>query len=306
MSVVDVTRLITSLGHWELWGYIAAGTVAIGVIGESIHELTRWFRQHRWWDTKGGKASALLLIVALVGEVVIQVKANSISGRIIATLNGKAADAAANAAKLGVTVDNLHAFEEEKQKSADDQIAAFKKFAANQVAQTDAVIAELERDKARLDQARRDAQVAANAAEIALAAFRKEAEPRSMSAAQRSLFIAAIKGKFRSIIVESIPNLGDDSYLYAMEVIDALKAAGVDAKYQQFPVPFKSIQQMPGSPGLYVWEIGEAARITGRAVLSAFAAAGIAAGEYSEPLGGAATARAIIVVAPKAPLAPRE
>lgn len=302
---ISVSRLVTSLARWEFWGYVSAAAVAIGVIGESIHEFSHWFSQHPSWKVKGGKASALLLIVALVAEVVIQVKANSLSGQIIALLSNQAAEATLKAGKLGVTVDNLHAFVEEKEKSAAEQIDAFRKFAGNEKVQTEALITELAHDKASLDQMRRDAQAAARSAETTLAAFRKETSPRSMSADQRRLFIGAIKGKIGSVIVESLPDRGDDSYPYALEIVAALKAAGVDAKYQIFPIVFFSILQKSGDPGLIVWEFGEAATAPGHSVLSAFAAAGIAAGEALQPLEGNATPHVVIVVAPR-PLPAKE
>ncbi len=149
-SGINLSSIMASLPHWELWGYVAAGAVAIGVIGESIHEFTSWFRRYSWWANKGSKASALLLIIALVVEVVIQVKANGISGQIIAFLSNqsaeatlKAAEATLKAGNLGVTVNNLHSFVEQNERIADDQMKAFKQFAADQKVQSDAEIATL-------------------------------------------------------------------------------------------------------------------------------------------------------------------
>jgi hypothetical protein len=87
----DISELATSLSNWEFAGYLSLAAVAIGVAGESIHELTELGKKFIWWKCKGGKASALLLIAALAGELIIQIKINSLSGLIIAVLNDGAA-----------------------------------------------------------------------------------------------------------------------------------------------------------------------------------------------------------------------
>jgi hypothetical protein len=97
---LDISALISSLSGWELAGYAALAAVAIGVAGESVHELTAWFKTLQWWKANGGKASALLLVAALAAELIIQVKTNSISGQIIAFLSDQAASTRERAAKL--------------------------------------------------------------------------------------------------------------------------------------------------------------------------------------------------------------
>lgn len=89
---VDISALMSSLWHWELAGYGTLAAVAIGVAGESIHELTDWFKGVQWWKSKGGAASALLLIAALAAELVTQVKTSSISGQTIAFLSDQEAE----------------------------------------------------------------------------------------------------------------------------------------------------------------------------------------------------------------------
>jgi hypothetical protein len=80
-------ELVSKLAAWEVAGYVSIAAVAIGVIGETIHEFTSWFRKVLWWRDEGGKASALLLIAALAAELLILVKVNSTSGLIIAFLD---------------------------------------------------------------------------------------------------------------------------------------------------------------------------------------------------------------------------
>jgi hypothetical protein len=100
VSAEDLNALSSSLSHWEFAGYVAVAAVAIGVAGEVIHDFLDWFKSLDWWRTKGNKASALLLIAALVAELVIQVRTNSISGRVIALLEEQAAETRERAAHI--------------------------------------------------------------------------------------------------------------------------------------------------------------------------------------------------------------
>lgn len=106
-SADDLNALIDSLSSWEISGYVAMAAVAAGVAGEVIHEFFDWFKSFVWWRIKGNKASALLLVVALTLEIVIQVKANSISGQIIAFLERETADARERAAKAELETTRL-------------------------------------------------------------------------------------------------------------------------------------------------------------------------------------------------------
>jgi hypothetical protein len=81
----EVNALTSSLSVWEYAAYVSILAVAIGVLGEVIHDFTGWFKT-TWWKEKGDKYSAILLVVALFAELIIQAKENSISGRIIAIL----------------------------------------------------------------------------------------------------------------------------------------------------------------------------------------------------------------------------
>jgi hypothetical protein len=87
----DISALISSLSRWEIAGYVSIAAVAIGVAGESIHELTDSLK-FQWWKANGGKASALLLIAALAAELIIQVKTTGLSGQIIAVLSEQEED----------------------------------------------------------------------------------------------------------------------------------------------------------------------------------------------------------------------
>lgn len=87
----DISALIHSLSWWEYAGYVALAAVAIGVIGESIHEWTRWFDTLQWWwRPHGGKISSLVLVAALGAELFTQAETNTHSGLIIAFLDEQA------------------------------------------------------------------------------------------------------------------------------------------------------------------------------------------------------------------------
>jgi hypothetical protein len=80
--------------------YVSLFAVFIGVVGESIHEFTGWVTRYSWWKTNGGKLSALIMVVSLGAELITTVKANNISGQIIAFLNDRAANIGKEAEEL--------------------------------------------------------------------------------------------------------------------------------------------------------------------------------------------------------------
>jgi hypothetical protein len=89
-SEIDLNALIASLSCWEIAGYSGLVIVIIGVVGEAVHEWVPLF-SYVWWRANGGRLSVLVLIAGLAIEGVAQVKANSISGQIIAFLSDRAA-----------------------------------------------------------------------------------------------------------------------------------------------------------------------------------------------------------------------
>src|SRR2546423_1276993 len=84
---IDLNALEASLSSWEIAGYASIAAVTLGVFGEYVHDFTSWFKKISWWNAQGGKVSTLFLIASLAAELCIQVKANSISGQIIAVLS---------------------------------------------------------------------------------------------------------------------------------------------------------------------------------------------------------------------------
>ena len=89
---LDITTLESSLGIWSFAGYCTTAIVAVGCLGESIVEFTNCVRP-RSFAKRVGAGAAIVLIAGLGGEVLTQVKVNSLSGQIIALLNDEVAEA---------------------------------------------------------------------------------------------------------------------------------------------------------------------------------------------------------------------
>ena len=106
-SEIEISSLMDSLSRWEIAGYCSTAAVVLGCAGESIHELTSWFRGVTWWRLHGGKISAWLLIAALAIEVPIQLKTNQISGHIIGRMNLKTAELNTRTAQSELELEHL-------------------------------------------------------------------------------------------------------------------------------------------------------------------------------------------------------
>lgn len=97
---IDILALVASQSRWEIFEYILSGLVALGCLGEFIHECTGWFQSHPLWKKSGGTASALLLVAALAVEIPTQFKVNSISGIITHVLGKQEAETRIRAAEI--------------------------------------------------------------------------------------------------------------------------------------------------------------------------------------------------------------
>jgi hypothetical protein len=97
--MVDIALLEAASSRWEFWGYIAIGAVFVGVIGESVVEFFPSIINAESLRTTLGKASALILIAGLAGEIITQVNANNLNAKVVAILNGNAEDAKMRAAQ---------------------------------------------------------------------------------------------------------------------------------------------------------------------------------------------------------------
>jgi len=146
---VDISALGSSLTVWELAGYAATGIVMLGVIGESIVEFTNWITDERW-QSMVGRASALVLVAGLAGEILTQVQVNSISGRMIAFLNTQVSQAVTSAGKLGLKVDTMSEFVTRKERDADSAIARMDSKSHELTTAEDRLDAQLARINARI------------------------------------------------------------------------------------------------------------------------------------------------------------
>jgi hypothetical protein len=251
LAALDNSRrtLEGSYERTEFWLFIFTAFVVLGLVIEYRSGLRKLFTE--WpidWTHAATMVGAILVVLGVAGELVTEYKASEFAGGLqalsrqterllfseasdaeekIADDNNIATNAAKDAANLGVTVGTLHDFVNAKEGELDSQLTALKSFSNDEHRRAAATIAALTRDRADLAQARTDAQAAASSAEIELAAYRKETAPRTINPEQRRQIDAAIKGKVGSVVVQSLPNRGEDTYSYALDIVDTLKAAGV-------------------------------------------------------------------------------
>ena len=174
---------LASASFWEFVEYCAMGAVFLGVFGEAIADRMRAY--WRWKHTTK-KWSEGLLITALAVELLATVRTNSINNLAIADLGVKAQQATELAGKLGAKVDELPSFVAQKIKEVNNQIDAFKGSASEQKKQTDAVIADLDIDRQKLDKARMESVAAAKEAKEALAAVNAARKPRNLTPEQQT------------------------------------------------------------------------------------------------------------------------
>jgi hypothetical protein len=227
--------------HWTKFLAIGGAIlVTIGVVGE-------FWEEYRTSDLEStlrtvnadtekllfSQAADALTNVAALQKEAAQLSADAAKARSQQEQDHKIAEqAAAHAADLGVTVDNLRGFVAQKEKDADQQLADFKKFAEDEKNQTTAVIAQLNSDEANLRKARDDAQAAATAAEAERAAIEAANKPRDMTADQQSDFIAKMK-PFAGLIVNvltPVQNSADAGPLGTL-LVNLLKEAGWKVGY---------------------------------------------------------------------------
>jgi hypothetical protein len=93
-ALKELSELKASLSYefWDNAAYVALVAVFIGVVGEFLVELTSW-PADAVWRAKLGKASVLILIAGLGGDIVTYAKNSAINGTIIGFLHKKAGDA---------------------------------------------------------------------------------------------------------------------------------------------------------------------------------------------------------------------
>jgi outer membrane murein-binding lipoprotein Lpp len=93
---VDISELMSESSFWEIAGYWATGIVTLGVAGEAVTELTNCIKS-RPLKRFVERASALILILGLAGEILTQVQAGNKNALIIGILNTETARLSAEA-----------------------------------------------------------------------------------------------------------------------------------------------------------------------------------------------------------------
>lgn len=189
---------------------------------------------------------------AQAGLIVAEAKIKD-SEKKIAEANEKAAEATRDAARLGVRIEQLPTFVAEKE------------------AQLNKLAALMSKSSAELDQARQAAQASQAKAEAALAALRKDSAGRTLTNKQNQKISALLSGKsLPHIFVQSDP--GDvEAFPYAMQILSALKSAGLDAEYQPWPTTFMWLNE----PGVFVVTAGAVPKDQSELLRGALNAAGL-------------------------------
>ncbi len=111
----DISALGSFLRFWDRVAYAATTLVFIGVVGESVIELTSLVKTPER-RKRIAKLSALVLILGLAGELLSQSKISELTGEITAILNKEAGDARKAAGEAEERAANL------EQKMADRHI----------------------------------------------------------------------------------------------------------------------------------------------------------------------------------------
>ena len=248
ISSLTTNAAIASLSNWEVAGYLAVACVIVGVIGESVHEFTSWFKQYSCWESFGGKVSAFFLILALAGELLTQIQTNIASGQIIAFLNNEAAQA------------------NKSTKDLSDKFGDLNKFVQVKSAEIDLAKDKLKEGKDAFDKAHSDALEAANNAKSSLAEVttlvskenvlqeqlkkqlseekrsfeetKKAINPRLLTDPQKLTLTTFLRDKPKGKLTIYAYNGAFDSKFYSDQIAEAVKVAGWDVTVEIGGGPF--------------------------------------------------------------------
>jgi hypothetical protein len=89
--MTDIATLEAAAEFWENWGYVTLAAVLLGVVGESIVEFIPGLIKSGSIRSKFGKASALLLVAGLAGELITQPRTNAANATLVALINKQTA-----------------------------------------------------------------------------------------------------------------------------------------------------------------------------------------------------------------------
>lgn len=132
------------------------------------------------------------IVAGVVGERYAEVRVNDLDASIqgcnaarLTEVKASADDATADAVSVTKQFGGLHEFVVAKERELDTQFGALKQYADAENKRTETVIAELNKDRQKLDKSRTDAIAAADEAKEALAAVNTARKPRILTEEQQ-------------------------------------------------------------------------------------------------------------------------
>jgi hypothetical protein len=237
---VDISSLMSEADFWEIAGYVASGTVLLGIVIES-YELYKHIRAGMLRE-KAIEASGLLVVISgLAAEILTQVQSNNRTGIIISALNEQSSDAnrraseaTQQAAILGASIDTLQDFVTKKEVAADNDFAQLKTFVTNDTARNEKLISELNESRDRLVKAQNEAEAAADRAEKAATKI----AGRTITPEQQKLLIAAWKNLPKGPITVAAKLFDEEAEIFAKQLTEVLSASGFQATLIRGPFSF--------------------------------------------------------------------
>jgi hypothetical protein len=124
---LDIADLERAAAFWENAGYLATFIVILGVIGESIADLTTWIKDERRRHLVE-RASVLLLIAGLSVEILAQVQSNDKNSLIAGVLNERASTAEKAAAEAKLELTKMREDRMIESKTAEVLVAGLRRF----------------------------------------------------------------------------------------------------------------------------------------------------------------------------------
>ena len=88
--MTEMESLNAAFWFWDVFSYVTLAAVFIGVAGEAVADFTSWAAER---GSTLAKASTLILIAGLGGEIIAHAKSNEYSGKITGLLNRQAGEA---------------------------------------------------------------------------------------------------------------------------------------------------------------------------------------------------------------------
>jgi hypothetical protein len=144
------------------------------------------------WAKLSGTFGWALIIAGVIGEGVAEgflYKADGLVLKfdeiLLQDTTGKSNSAVVDAVALAEKFGGLHKFVEARERELNDQFGAFNRYADDENKRAEAVIAELNSDRQKLDKSRVDAVAAANEAKEALKAVTAARQPRDLTVDQQ-------------------------------------------------------------------------------------------------------------------------